>query len=119
MKILEWSDTQLKFHITESLRCQWTETSVDLTEYDKVLLEVRYVNWIVEYEWTIDNGQWWEWNSYVIFDIFSEATAWKSWPVSCDIWGVKDGVKKIRFNEETIIWEVLPSIVIPEWTVNE
>ena len=119
MKILEGSDTQLKFHITEKLKCSGTETDVDLTQFDKVLLEMRYTTWVVEYEWVIDNWEWGEWTSYVIFDIFSEATAWKSWRISCDIWGVKDGVKKLRFNEETILWEVLPSIVIPEWTAND
>ena len=119
MKILEGSDTQLKFHITEKLKCSGTETDVDLTQFDKVLLEMRYITWVVEYEWVIDNWDWGEWTSYVIFDIFSEATAWKSWRISCDIWGVKDGVKKLRFNEETILWEVLPSIVIPGWTAND
>lgn len=119
MKLLEGSDTQLKFHITEKQKCSGTETDVDLTEFDKVLLEMRYTTWIVEYEWTIDNGEWWEGNSYVIFDIFSEATAWKVGIISCDIRGVKDWIKKLRFNEDTITWEILPSIIIPEWTAND
>ena len=79
---------------------------------------MKYVWWIVQYEWTVDNWEWWLWNSYVIFDIFSEMTVWRVWIINCDIWGIK-WEKKVRFNESTIIWEILPSIIIPEWTVNE
>lgn len=118
MKLLEGSDTQLKFHITEKLKCSGTETNVDLTQFDKVLLEMRYTTWIVEYEWTIDNWKWGEWTSYVIFTILSEATAWKVWAISCDVWWVK-WTSRLRFNESTIIWEVLPSVKIPEWIAND
>lgn len=113
MRIREWSDTQLKFHITERTS-NWEINEVDLTEYDKILLEIRYVTGKVEYEWKIDE----EWNSYVIFDIFSEATEWKAGRMKADVWWVK-GVKKHRFNRMTIDWEVLPSVKVPEWTVSD
>jgi len=118
MKLLEGSDTQLKFHITEKLKCSGTESNVDLTIYDKILLEVRYIDGVREYEGVIDNGEWGEGNSYVIFDILSEATAWRTWKVSCDIWGVKNE-QKVRFNENTIQGDILPSITIPEWTASD
>ena len=122
MKILEWSDTQLKFHITEtenSCGCNdGSATEVDLSVYDKIVLEVRYNNAVVEYEWTVITE--WEWQNavhYVVFEILSESTVWKTWIINCDIWWLKDNAK-VRFNEHTIIWEILPSIVIPEWNVN-
>lgn len=121
MKILEWSDTQLLFHITESERTcgqSGTATNVDLTAYDKIVMEMRYIGWVVEYEWTIDNWQGGLWNSYVKFNILSEMSIWRAGFINCDIWWIK-WVQKNRFNENTIIWEILPSIVIPEWTVND
>ena len=119
MFILEGSDTQFTFHITEKTK-SWQTNEVDLTEYDKILLEIRFTDWIQEYEGDLDNEENTEKNlhSYVRFDLFSEQSAWRSWKVKCDIWGVKDWVKKIRFNWDTIHWEVLPSVKIPQWTVN-
>ena len=121
MKILEWSDTQLKFHTTESENscgcAGWTATDVDLTDYDKIVLEMRYKNGVVEYVWEIVNEWTNESNSNVVFTIYGEATEWRVGLVSCDIWWVKDNAK-VRFNEHTINWEVLPSIVIPSWDVN-
>ena len=115
MRILEWSDTQITYHITVESQ-SWDYEEVDLTEYDKILLEIEYrKGGVVEYEWTVDSEK----NSYVVFDIFSEATEWKSWPIKADIWWVKDWVKKIRFNSETIKWEVWASVKIPDLTVNE
>lgn len=111
MRIREWSDTQLKFHIIERTS-DWQTNEVDLAEYDKILLEVKYSTGKVEYEGTI------EWTSYVIFDIFSEATEWKAGKIKADVWGVK-GVKKHRFNRLTIDWDVLPSVKVPEWTVSD
>lgn len=111
MRIREWSDTQLKFHITERTS-DWQTNEVDLTEYDKILLEIRYVTGKVEYVWTVED------TSYVIFDIFSEATEGKAGRMKADVWGVK-GVKKHRFNRMTIDWEVLPSVKVPEWTVSD
>ena len=118
MKILEGSDTQFTFHITEKTK-SWQASDVDLTVYDKILLEIRYVTWIVEYQWSLENEENTanNSNSYVKFEILSEATKWKSGKISCDIWGVKDA-QKVRFNFDTIIWEVLPSVKVPEWIVN-
>lgn len=110
MKILEGSDTQLMFHITQTE--EWLTTDVDLTQYTKVILTIRYITWIVEVEWVV--GQWeWE-HAFVTFDILSESTQWKAWKVSCDIWGVKNE-SRIRFNSNTIQGEVLSSIKVPEW----
>ena len=123
MKILEWSDTQLKFHITEtenSCGCNdGTATEVDLSEYDKIVLEVRYNNGVVEYEWTVVTE--WEWQNamhYVVFEILSESTIGRIGVINCDIWWIKDDAK-VRFNEHTIVGEILPSIVIPQWSANE
>lgn len=122
MKILEWSDTQLKFHITEtenSCGCNdGTATEVDLSEYDKIVLELRYKDLVVEYEWTIvEETVWQTTTKYVVFEILSTSTTGRIWLINCDIWWIKD-LSKTRFNEHTIVWEILPSIVIPEWNVN-
>lgn len=122
MKILEWSDTQLKFHITEtenSCGCNdWTATEVDLSDYDKIVLEVRYNNAVVEYEWEIvQETEWQTTTNFVVFEILSESTIGRTWIINCDIWWIKDA-SKVRFNEYTIVGEILPSIVIPEWSVN-
>lgn len=108
MKLLEGSDMQIKFHVIEIE--DWAISDVDLTVYDKIILTIRYTTWIVELEWTIDSEE--ESNSYVIFDIFSESTKWKSWKVSCDIRWVKDAGKN-RFNLMTITGDILPSIKVP------
>ena len=39
--IPEGSDTQLRFHISEETTCG-EETDIDLTEYDKVVLTVKF-----------------------------------------------------------------------------
>lgn len=117
MRILEWSDTQLIFHIVEKSLQTWKKTDVDLTVYDRIVLEMKYKDEIKEYVWTVDTE--WEWKSYVIFDIFSEFSIWKVWKISCDIRWIKDWWKKIRFNEETKIGDVLQSITIPQWSANE
>ena len=119
MLVLEGSDTQFTFHVTEKTK-SWQVNDVDLTVYDKILLEVRYVNWVVEYEWSLENEENTANNkhSYVKFDIMSEYTEWRSWPVKCDIWWVK-GEQKTRFNWDTIRGEVLPSVKIPEWIAND
>ena len=114
MKILEWSDTQLMFHITQTE--EWLTTDVDLTQYSKVILTIQYINWIVEIEWIVGQEQWE--HAYVTFDILSESTKWKAWKVSCDIRGIKDA-KRIRFNQNTIQGEVLSSIQVPEWNVGD
>jgi len=118
MFILEGSDTQFTFHITEKTK-SWQTSEVDLTVYDKILLEVRYTNGVVEYEWSLEAEEnTWDIHSYVKFDLLSEATKWRSWKIRCDIWGVKDE-KKVRFNFDTIKWEILSSVKIPEWTAND
>ena len=114
MFILEGSDTQFTFHITEKTK-SWQTSEVDLTVYDKILLEMRYPNGVVEYEWSLENDENSSSNthSYVKFEILSEATKWKSWKIRCDIWWVK-GAQKIRFNFDTIQWEVLSSVKVPD-----
>ena len=114
MKILEGSDTQLLFHITQTE--DWLTTDVDLTQYQKVLLEIRYITGVVEILGTVWQGEWE--HSYVTFDILSEGTQGKVWKVSCDIWGVKNE-SRIRFNSNTIQGEVLSSIKVPEWNADD
>lgn len=117
MILLEWSDTQLKFKITETE--DWTTTDVDLSDYDKIILTMKYKDGIVDYEWEIVEetvGQ--TTKKYVVFEFLSESTAWRRWAISCDIWWV-NWDWKIRFNDETIKWQILPSIKIPEWTASE
>lgn len=110
--IYEWSDTNIEFVITELE--DWQETGLDLTEYDNVILVVNYSEWtITEYTWTVD----WEDSSDVVFEILSESTVWKSWKVRAEIWGIS-GEDKVRLSN-TFEWEVLHSIKIPEWTVQE
>lgn len=118
MFILEGSDTQFTFHITEHTK-SWNVSEVDLSVYDKVLLEMRYTTGVVEYQGTLENEENTEHNStsYVKFELLSEATKGKVWPIKCDIWGVKDE-QKVRFNFDTIEWAVLPSVKVPEWIVN-
>lgn len=119
MYILEGSDTQFTFHITEHTK-SWQTNEVDLSVYDKVLLEVRYIDGLREYEWSLDNEENIEKNShsYVTFVIVWEATMWKSWPVKCDIWWIKDA-QKVRFNWDTIQWEILSSVKVPQWIAND
>ena len=112
LEIPEGSDTQFTFHITETE--DWQTTDLDLTNFDKIVLSIKYVNSISEVEWTIKDNT----TSYVIFDILSEATIWKVGWVNFDIWGVK-WTTKIRFNSETMEWQILPSIKIPQWVANE
>lgn len=118
MYILEGSDTQFTFHITEHTK-SWQTSEVDLTVYDKVLLEVRYVDWIREYEWSLDNEENTSKNlhSYVKFDILGESSKGRTWNVKCDIRWVKDA-QKVRFNWDTINWEILSSVKVP-WIVND
>ena len=117
MILLEWSDTQLKFKITETE--DWTTTDVDLSQYDKIILTMKYKNGIVDYEWDVVSETVWQTTkTYVVFELLSESTAWRRWAISCDIWWVAWD-SKIRFNEETIKWQILPSIKIPEWTASE
>ena len=110
--IYEWSDTQLEFVISE--KTDWEETPMDLSEYDSVILTIKYADWnIVDILWTVDNED----ISDVVFDLFSESTIWKSWEVKAEIRWVKDN-KKVRLSD-TMEWKVLHSIKIPEWTVEE
>ena len=37
--------------------------------------------------------------------------------LTADIWGIK-GQKKVRFNQKTIKWKVLPSVKVPKWATN-
>ena len=112
MFIPEWSDTQFRFHITEHSSC-WEESEVDLSNYDKLILTIKYSDWsIVDYLWEVDETK----NSIVVFDILSEATVWRVWEIKADVWWLKDN-QKHRFNEETIKWKVLNSLKVPEWDI--
>lgn len=111
MKILEWSDTQLIFKITETEN--WTTTPVDLTEYDKVVLSISLWWTIIDIEGEVD----WQDTSKVTFDLFSEQTKNRCGGVQADIRWLKDE-KKLRFNQNTIEWTILHSIKVPQWDVN-
>ncbi len=112
MQLLEWSDTQLKFHITQTENN--TTTDVDLTDYDKVLLIIRFPNMIIEILWTVDNED----TSYVIFDLLSEQTKGRAWWIVADIRWIQ-WAKRLRFNQNTIQWVILASVKVPQWVVND
>lgn len=122
MRLLEGSDTRVKFHITEK---QYTngvltgETDVDLTQYDEVTLSIKFFDGIKEFEGTIDNWQGGEGTAYVIFDILSEDTKDKCGKIQAEIWGTKGQAQKNRLNTETIEGEVLHSFNIPQCIVND
>ena len=112
MKILEWSDTQLTFHITKT---EWqTTTDLDLTEFDEVLLIIKFINKTIELTWEIDSQD----SSKIVFDLLSEQTQGKAWWIMADIWWIQ-WAKKLRLNQNTIIWSILASVKVPEWNVNE
>lgn len=108
MQILEGSDTQLTFNITETNN--GTTTNVDLTTYDKVTLFLQLTNGVIEIDGTVDNQA----TNQVTFDILSEQTANNCGAALADIRGLK-GASKIRFNENTIQGAVLHSIKVPTW----
>lgn len=118
MKILEGSDTLLEFHITEKEYTDGVltnETDKDLTQYDKVILSIKYYDWIVDYEGVVQEN-----TSHVIFTLLSEDTKDKCGSIQAEIWGVKnDNIQKNRLNETTIEGEILHSFKIPQWTVND
>lgn len=121
MRLLEGSDTQLKFHITEKQYENGVvvdETDKDLTEYDSVTLSIKFFDSIKDFEGTIDNWEGGDGNAYVIFDIYSEDTKDKCGKIQAEIWGVK-WVQKNRLNSETIEGEVLHSFKIPQWDVTD
>jgi len=111
MRLLEWSDTQLTFHITETE--DWTTTNLDLTQFDKVLLVMKFSNETLEIEWTVDSE-----NNYLVrFDIYSEQTKGKAGSVFVDVWWI-EWTTRLRLNRETIQWNILSSVKVPEWIVN-
>lgn len=112
MQLLEWSDTQLKFHITETENN--TTTNVDLTDYDEVLLTIRFPETIVEIQWVVDNED----SSYVVFDLLSEQTTGRAWWIVADIRWIQ-WAKKLRFNQSTIQGVILASVKVPQWVVND
>lgn len=106
MQILEWSDTRIRFKITE-IEDNIAET-LDYDDFDDYLLEIKFADEsLLEIKWEVDDD-----TNTVYFDIFSEYTADKDWAFTADIWWVK-WVKKVRFNPTTIKWKVLNSIYIP------
>ena len=108
LNVLEGSDTRLKFHITEVE--DGVENGVDLGDYDKIVLVLKYYDEIVEVEGTVCIED----ASYVTFDLFSEQTAGRAGKLQAEIRGVKGADKKVRFNSFTIDGDVLHSIKIPE-----
>ena len=108
LSILEGSDMRIKFHITEIEDGE--ESAVDLTDYDKVVLVLKYYDEIVELEGTVCIED----SSYVTFDLFSESTKDRSGKIEADIRGLQGPDKKVRFNSFTIEGDVLHSIKVPE-----
>ena len=112
--IPEGSDTQLRFHISEETTCG-EETDIDLTEYDKVVLTVKFWNGdTIDIEWTVNTETIWD----VSFDILSEQTVWKTWVFKAEVWWIA-WAEKHRFNQATINWDVLASLRIPQWIVSD
>ena len=119
MLILEGSDMQLKFHITEKQYengAVVSEVDKNLTEYDNIILSIKFFDGIEDFDGTIDNWQGGDGNAYVVFDLFSEDTKDKCWKIEAEIRGVK-WEKKNRLNTSTIQGEVLHSLKIPVWSV--
>jgi len=118
MRILEGSDTELEFHITEKEYTDGVltnETDKDLTQYDKVILSIKFFDGIVDYEGVVQEDK-----SHVIFTLLSEDTKNKCGKIQAELWGVKnDNIQKNRLNETTIEGEVLHSFKIPVWTVSD
>lgn len=118
MRILEGSDTELEFHITEKEYTDGVltnETDKDLTQYDKVILSIKFFDGIVDYEGVVQQD-----TSHVIFTLLSEDTKNKCGKIQAELWGVKnDNIQKNRLNETTIEGEVLHSFKIPVWTVSD
>lgn len=112
--IPEGSDTQLRFHISEETTC-WEETDIDLTEYDKVALTVKFWNGdTIDIEGTVDTETTWN----VSFDILSEQTAGRTWVFKAEVWWIA-WAEKHRFNQATINGDVLASLRIPQWIVSD
>lgn len=111
LNILEGSDTRVKFHITEIE--DGVENGVDLGDYDKVVLHIKYFNEIIEIDGTVCTED----TSYVTFDLLSEQTKDRAGDIQAEIWGIQ-WAKKVRFNSFLIDGAVLHSIKIPEWVVN-
>lgn len=112
MQIIEGSDTQLTFKITETAE-NGTTTPVDLTDYDEVRLTIALGGIILDIEGEIDQED----DSTIIFDLLSEQTKGRSWEILADIRGLQ-GAKKIRFNKETIQGTILHSIKVPQWATD-
>lgn len=111
MEILEGSDTQLTFKITETNN--GTTTNVDLTTYDEVILTIALGGVVLDIEGEIDGQD----NSKITFDLLSEQTNGRSWSLQADIRGLKDA-KKVRFNLNTIEGSILHSIKVPQWSTD-
>ena len=118
MRILEGSDTELEFHITENEYTDGVltnETDKDLAQYDKVILSIKFFDGIVDYEGVVQQD-----TSHVIFTLLSEDTKNRCGKIQAELWGVKnDNIQKNRLNETTIEGEVLHSFKIPVWTVSD
>ena len=104
MQILEWSDTRLRFKISETEDS--VTTDLDLSDFTEYLLEIRFSDdSTIEIKWTVDSGT-------VYFDVYGEYTDWKGGSIKADLRGIK-WVKKVRFNPSTIKGKVLSSVTVP------
>jgi len=77
------------------------------------LLVMKFSNETLEIEWTVDSE-----NNYLVrFDIYSEQTKGKAGSIFADVWWI-EWTTRLRLNQETIQWNILSSIKVPEWIVN-
>ena len=109
MQILEWSDTRLRFKISETENN--ITTDLELSDFTDYLLEIRFSDdSTIEVKWTIDSGT-------VYFDVYGEYTEWHNGSIYADLRGIK-WVKKVRFNPTTIKGKVLSSVIVPDGLQN-
>ena len=112
MQLLEWSDTRVRFKIREV--DDNTTYDLDLDDYTWYKLEIEFADdSLLEVDWVVDDD-----TGTVYFDIYWEYTDWKEWSLKADIWGVK-GIKKVRFNRDTIKGKVLNSVFVPHVMQND
>lgn len=113
MLLLEGSDALLRFRVRE--RINGVLENIDFDDYDVIQLIIKFANDKILYvQWEPETEAV---DSIVDFSIFSEQTTNRVGSLTADIWGIK-GQKKVRFNQKTIKWKVLPSIKVPKWATN-
>lgn len=105
MIIREWSDTVVVANLY--LSEWWTTTDVNSTEYDSILMEMKFADWtILEKVGEVDT------DNTVSFVLDSADTKNKQWTAEIDIRWIQD-TKRTRFNLEKIKVEVSDSVKIP------